>query len=101
MISSHYNNFLTEHFGIDKIRELVRRKHYWPSLKKDVETYVWECNMCLAFKAIRYQPYGDLQFLPIPTHWWKNLLIDFMTGLPLSADWKVIATTWFSSLSTD
>ncbi len=26
--------------------------------------------------------------MPVPTHWWKNLSINFVTGLPISADWK-------------
>ena len=36
VISRHHNDHLTGHFGIDKIRELVGQKYYWPSLKKDV-----------------------------------------------------------------
>lgn len=44
--------------------------------------------MCLAFKAICYKPYGDLQSLPIPIHYWKNLLIDFVMGLLLSTNQK-------------
>ena len=68
VISRHHNNLLTRYFGIDKTRELVSRKYYWPSLKKDVENYVRGCDVCLASKAIRHKPYGDLQSLPIPTH---------------------------------
>ena len=26
--------------------------------------------------------------MPIPTHCWKNLLIDFVTKLPISTNWK-------------
>ena len=57
-------------------------------MRKDVENYVKGCDVCLTSKAVRHKPYGDLQSLPIPTHRWKNLSIDFVTGLPLSADWK-------------
>ena len=39
-ISCHHNDPLTGHFGIDKTRELIGRKYYWPSLRKDVENYV-------------------------------------------------------------
>ena len=88
VIYRHHNNSLVGHFGIDKTRELVGRKYYWLSLRKDVENYVRGCNVCLASKAVRHKPYGDLQSLLVPTHRWKNLSMDFMTGLPLSADWK-------------
>ena len=88
VISCHHNDLLAGHFGINKTKELVGRKYYWPSLRKDVEDYVRGCDVCLASKAVRHKPYGDLQSLSIPTHQWKDLLIDFVTGLPLSADWK-------------
>ena len=88
VISCHHNDPLAGHCGIDKTRELVGRKYYWPSLRRDVESYVRGCDVCLALKAVRHKPYGDLQSLPIPTHRWKDLSMDFVTGLPLSADWK-------------
>ena len=88
VISRHHNDLLVEHFSIDKTRELVGRKYYWPSLKKDVEDYVIGCDVCLALKAICHKPYGDLQSLPVPTHQWKDLSMDFVIDLPLFADWK-------------
>ena len=88
VISRHHNDLLAGHFGIDKTRELIGRKYYWPSLRRDVESYVRGCDVCLASKAVRHKPYGDLQSLPIPTHWWKDLSMDFVTGLPLFSDWK-------------
>ena len=88
MISRHHDDPLVGHFGIDKTRELVGRKYYWPSLRRDVESYVRGCDVCLASKAVRHKPYGNLQSLPIPTHRWKDLSMDFVTGLPLSSDWK-------------
>ena len=88
LISQHYEDLLAGHFGIDKTRELIGRKYYWPSLRRDVKSYVWGCDICLTSKAVKHKPYGDLQSLPIPTHWWKDLSIDFVTRLPLSSDWK-------------
>ena len=60
LISRHHDNPLTGHFGIEKTRELLTWKYYWPILKHDVEAYVKGCDVCLALKAVRHKPYGDL-----------------------------------------
>ena len=86
LISRHHDDPLARYFGIDKTKDLVGRKYYWPSLQKDVEAYVKGCDVCLGSKAVRHKPYGDLQSLLVPTHRWKNLLIDFITRLPISTD---------------
>ncbi len=88
LISRHHDEPLAGHFGIEKTRELIARKYYWPTLQRDVEAYVKGGNVCLASKAVGPKPYGDLQSLPVPTHRWKDLSIDFVTGLLISADWK-------------
>ena len=68
LISQHHNNPYAGRFGIDKTWKLIVRKYYWPTLRQDVEAYVKGCDVCLASKAVRHKPYGDLQALPIPTH---------------------------------
>ena len=88
LISRYHDDPLAGHFGIKKIRELIARKYYWPTLRRDVKDYVRGCDICLASKAVRYKPYDNLQFLPICTHYWKNLSIDFVTSLPILTDWK-------------
>ena len=88
MISRHHDDFLVRYFGINKTRELAGRKYYWPSLRRNIKNYVRRCDVCLTSKAVCYKPYGNLQSLPIPTHRWKDLLIDFVTGFPLFDDWK-------------
>ena len=71
-----------------KTRELLAQKYYWPTLCHDIEDYVKGCDVCLASKAVQHKPYDDLQSLPILTHHWKDLSMDFVTGLPVLTDWK-------------
>ena len=47
-----------------------------------------EYDDCLALKAVGHKSYTNLQSLLVLTHWYKDLLIDFIIGLLLSANWK-------------
>ena len=40
VLSCHHDDPLAGHFGIDKTRELVGQKYYWPSLRRDVKSYI-------------------------------------------------------------
>ena len=86
LISWHYEDPQAGHFGIDKTQKLIARKYYWPTLRRDIEAYVKSCNICLASKVVWHKPYGNLQALPIPTHRWINLSMDFVTGLLVSTN---------------
>ena len=88
LISRHHNNPLAGYFGIKKICKLVAQKYYWPTFCHNVDNYVKGCDVYLASKAVRHKPYNDLQSLPVFSHYWKDLLIDFVTGVPISTDWK-------------
>ena len=88
LISRYHNDPLAVYFRIKKTQELLFRKYYWPTLRSDVNNYVRGCNVYLALKAVRHKPYGDLQSLPILTHHWKDLSMDFVTVLLISTDWK-------------
>ena len=88
MICCYYNDPLRRHFEIDKIQDQVTKKYYWSNLCRNVKTYVWGCNVCLASKTICYKLYKDLQSLPVPTHCWKDFSMDLVTNLLLTADWK-------------
>ena len=88
LISRHYNDLLAGHFGIKKTCKFVAQKYYWPTLCHDVDDYIKGCDVCLASKAVQHKPYGDLPSLSVPIYRWKDLSMDFVTGLPISTDWK-------------
>ena len=54
----------------------------------DVEDYIKGCDVYLASKVVWHKPYDDLQFLSVSTYHEKDLLMDFITGLPILTDWK-------------
>ena len=68
LINWHHKSLLAGHFDINKTREIIGWKYYWPSLKKNVEAYVKGCNVYLALKAIKHKFYSNLQALPIPIY---------------------------------
>ena len=68
VISYHHNDLLAGHFGINKTSELVGRKYYWPSLRRDVKSYIRGCDVCLTSKTVCYKPYKDLQSLLVPIY---------------------------------
>ena len=76
------------HFGIKKTQELIARKNNWPTLPHNVKAYVKGCDLCLASKTVRHKLYSNIQFLPVPTHYWKDLSMDFITGLSISTNLK-------------
>lgn len=77
LISRHHNDPLAWHFGIEKtLGHLLTQRR----------SYDRGCDVCLASKVVKHKPYDDLRLLPIPTHRWKNLMIDLVTILPISTD---------------
>ena len=79
-----HDHLLAGHFGQNCTLELVRRKYTWPSVRTFVKDYVSSCTSCGRAKAPTHRPYGLLQQLPIPTHPWHSISMDFIEQLPSS-----------------
>lgn len=60
LINQQHNGQLVDHFGVDKTEELIGRKCYWPTFRKDIKAYINGYIMCLALKAIKYKLYENL-----------------------------------------
>ena len=88
-ISQHHDDPLVGHFIIIKTREVISRKYYWSSLKKNFEAYIKGYDICLDSKTVRHKPYSDLQsLLSILTRRQKDFAIDFVTRLSISTNQK-------------
>jgi hypothetical protein len=59
-------------------------------MKTGVDDFVKQCSVCQRAKHGHNRPAGLLQPLPIPSGIWRELTMDFVEGLPLSAGANVI-----------
>ncbi|XP_059066504.1 uncharacterized protein LOC131857796 [Cryptomeria japonica] len=70
------------HPGQKQTMVLLERGFYWPSMRDDVERYVRTCLPCQQDKAVKMQPAGLFQPLPVPVRPWASVSMDFITQLP-------------------
>jgi hypothetical protein len=61
-----------------------RVKHYffWDGMKKDVRTFVVECDVCQRNKGETIKSPCIIQLIMIPPTIWRDISMDFIVGLP-------------------
>jgi transposase InsO family protein/predicted aspartyl protease len=72
------------HPGRNLTYQAVAREYFWPSISNTVRQYVRNCSVCGRVKSWRDGLQGLLRPLLIPERIWKEVSIDFITGLPES-----------------
>ena len=82
LIGEVHNPPASGHPGINRTVDLLRRHYYWPGMQKEVLRFVRNCHTCQRSKAPRDKYNGLLHPLSIPDERWRDISIDFVTGLP-------------------
>jgi hypothetical protein len=59
-------------------------------MKQEIHNFVVECDVCQCNKGETVKSPGTLQLLPIPPAIWRDISMDFITGLPKSGNKSVI-----------
>ena len=77
---------LSGHFGRSKTSSLVRRLAFWVGQDLDVAEYVRSCQTCQRTKAEHGGPRGLLHPLPLPTRRGGMIGVDWIAGLPTTAN---------------
>lgn len=90
LLEEFHSSPLDGHTGVTKTLHHLRQNFDWPQIKDDVRRYVAQCPTCQQTKYETKKSAWLLQPLPIPAHFWKDLSLDFVTGLPLSQGYTVI-----------
>ena len=73
------------HTGREKTLERVLRRFWWKNASEDVAGWVASCPTCQAVRPRASYPDGLLNPHAIPQRNWQDVSVDFVTGLPLTA----------------
>lgn len=65
------------HFGIVKTKSIARAKLWWPSIDKDIASYIGSCTACCSAQAA--PPRAPPAPWPRPAGAWQRLHIDYMS----------------------
>ncbi|KAL3248810.1 hypothetical protein MRX96_056350 [Rhipicephalus microplus] len=83
VIVFHDNN---GHLGVEKTRDLIQRKYWWPSMRKDIREYVDSCHTCQTINARTTRNEGCLIPRDIPTEPNAVISLDHMGPLNEKGD---------------
>lgn len=90
LIQQHHDTATTGHLGQVKTYELLTRSYYWPSMRRFVNRYVFNCATCKRAKPSHQSPQGHLKPLQVPPRPWASISMDFIVGLPTSSGFNAI-----------
>ena len=79
----HSSN-LTCHPGMKRTLYFLKQRFWWPTMRRDIDSFVAACPVCAQNKTSRQPPSGLLLPLPVPHRPWSHISLDFVTGLPPS-----------------
>ncbi|XP_070668937.1 uncharacterized protein [Malus domestica] len=65
-----------------KLKVKVKKKFYWPGMKREIAEYASRCIICQQVKAERKKPFGRMRPLPVPQWKWENITMDSVYKLP-------------------
>ena len=90
LIQEIHDQSASDHFGVHRIIDLLRRHYYWSYMRQIVEQYIRNCYSCHRSKAFR-DKYNDLLIsAAVSTQQWIDIFINFITDLSESEEHNVI-----------
>jgi hypothetical protein len=90
VLSELHDTPTTRHYGFTKTYDRVKHSFFWDGMKQDICNFVIECDVCQRNKGETVKSPSTLQPISIPPAIWKDISMDFITGLPKSRNKSVI-----------
>ena len=74
------------HLGDNKTLIYLRDQVWWRTMVQDIKDYCKSCQVCAISKLPTEKPRGLLKTMPIPSHSWQYIGMDFVGPLPESSN---------------
>jgi hypothetical protein len=68
----------------------VSKIFWWQGIRRDVDSFVKQCNVCQQAKHENYKTPALLSPFPIAANAWQDISMDFIDGLPKCDGFSVI-----------
>ncbi|XP_072066659.1 uncharacterized protein [Arachis hypogaea] len=85
-----HDSLIGGHGGYKKTLGRLAAQFFWKGMSSSIRNYVKAYNICQQAKYSTQPPAGLLEPLPIPSHIWQDISMDFIIGLPISHGCSVI-----------
>lgn len=82
IIDDVHHSPIAGHPGRGNMYAILSRSYFWPGMSSALRRYVLNCDICGRTKPWRELKQGLLKPLPLPDRVWKEISMDFITGLP-------------------
>lgn len=90
LLQEYHTSAIGGHNGEYKTYLRLAEDWFWEGMRKSVTQFVQQCLICQQQKASHQQPSGLLQPLPISSHVWKDITMDFVEALPKSGGFDTV-----------
>ena len=93
ILKEYHDTALAGHPGRHRMYENIFRTFWWPTIRKDINTYVEGCPICQKTRINTRPPPTTLQPSEVPTRAWQRISVDLIGPLPRSRDHNCKAVT--------
>jgi transposase InsO family protein len=90
LIGALHDSAIGGHSGGRATYQRIKGLYYWLGMKRHIEDWIKQCQICQQAKHEHIAPAGLLQPLPVPERPWAAVTMDFIDGLPKSDGFEVI-----------
>jgi phosphoglycolate phosphatase-like HAD superfamily hydrolase len=90
ILKEYHDSTTAGHPGQHRMHENIFRTFWWPTLRKDIRTYIEGCSICQRTRLRHRPPPTTLQPSEIPTQNWQRISVDLIGPLPRSQDYDAI-----------